>query len=288
MADSVSVMLTDGNYKTVLISMPSDYDIMLIRHFLSEGRYEDAFTLAAAPGMCLRRGRLHRNVLGEAIVREVPLWVIERILMMCPEAAQNVDADGLTPLHQGIKSGYEKDFVKMLLAAFPGAAAIKNREGLLPIFTSVIKYSDLDIFHLLCDAHPAGLSEMDDCGRILLHHAVLLSLDISKAILERYPDAVSETDGAGWMPIHMLCNSVGLLPEKSREIFWMLYDAHPEAIHAPLDESEDGSIVHLAVQNWLLPEDITVFLMKELPADSAKMAGRGKDDLPFVPNQFVL
>jgi hypothetical protein len=269
--------------------MSSDYNMMLIRHFLSEGRYEDAFALAAAPGMCLKRGRLHRNVLGEAIAKYVPLWVIDRILTMCPEAAQNVDADGLTPLHQAINSGREDqtDLVKLLLPAFPGAAAIKDRNDLLPIFTSVTKYPDLETFHLLCDAHPAGLSEMDDCGRTLLHYAVLRSLDISKAILDRYPDAASETDGAGWKPIHMFCDSVGLLPEKSREIFWLLHNAYPDAIHAPLDEIEDGTIVHLAVQNWLLPEDITGFLKKELPAAAAKLAGMGKDGLPFVPNQFA-
>jgi hypothetical protein len=268
--------------------MPSDYNMMLIRHFLSEGRYEDAFALAAEPGMCLKRGRLHRNVLGEAIAKDVPLWVIERILTMCPEAAENVDADHLTPLHQAIKSGREDqtELVKLLLAAFPGAAAIKSRNDHLPIFTSVIMYPDLETFHLLCDAHPACLSDPDDCGRTLLHHAVLRSLDISKAILERYPDAASETDGAGWMPIHMFCNSVGLVAEKSREIFWLLYAAHPDAIHAPLDETEDGSIVHLAVQNWLLPGDITDFLMKELPAAAAMMGGRGKDGMPFVPLQF--
>ena len=88
------------------------------------------------------------------------------------------------------------------------------------------------------------------------------------------------------MPIHMFCNSVGLVAEKSREIFWLLYAAHPDAIHAPLDETEDGSIVHLAVQNWLLPGDITDFLMKELPAAAAMMGGRGKDGMPFVPLQF--
>jgi hypothetical protein len=89
------------------------------------------------------------------------------------------------------------------------------------------------------------------------------------------------------MPIHIFCDSVGLLAEKSREIFWLLYTAYPEAIHAPLDEAEDGSIVHLAVQNWLLPGDITDFLMKELPVAAATAAGRGKDGLPFVPNQFA-
>jgi len=263
--------------------------MMLIRHFLSGGRYEDAFALAAEPGMCLYRDRLHRNTLGEAIARDAPLWVIERILTMCPEAAENVDANGFTPLHQAINSGRpdQTELVKMLLPAFPGAAAIKNRDDLLPIFTSVIKYPDLETFHLLCDAHPAGLSEQGDCGRILLHHVVLRSSVISRAILERYPDAVSETDGAGWMPIHMFCNSVGLLSEKSREIFWMLYNAYPEAIHAPLDEVEDGSIVHLAVQNWQLPGDITAFLMKELPAAAAMMGGMGKDGMPFVPLQFT-
>jgi len=263
-------------------------NMMLIRHFLSEERYEDAFALAAAPGMCLQQGRLKRNVLGEAIAKDAPLWVIERILTMCPEAAANVDAEGFTPLHQAIKSGRpdQTELVKMLLPAFPGAAAIKNNEDILPIFTSVIKYPDLETFHLLCDAHPGGLSETDDCGRSLLHHAVLRSLDISKAILERYPDAVSEMDRAGWMPIHMFCASVGLLAEKSREIFRLLYNAHPEAVYAPLDEKEDGSIVHLAIKNWLLPDDIMEFLIKELPEAAAKRAGMGKDGLPFVPNQF--
>ena len=261
--------------------MDPEYKMMLARHFLSEGRYEDAFV--QAEGMCLKQGRLHRNVLGEAVARDVPLWVIERLLKMCPEAAQNVDVDGFTPLHQAINSGRpdQTELVKMLLPAFPGAAAIKNRDGLLPIFTSVIKYPDLETFHLLCDAYPDSLAKEDDCGRTLLHHAVLRSFVISKAILDRRPDAVEDVDGGGWMPIHMFCNSVGLLAEKSREIFRLLYNAHPDAIHAPLDEEEDGSIVHLAIQNWILPGDITAFLIKELPEAAAKLAGRGRDGLPF-------
>ena len=260
--------------------------MMLVRHFLAEGRYEDAFV--QAEGMCLKQGRLHRNVLGEAVARDVPLWVIERLLNMCPEAAQNVDVDGFTPLHQAINSGRpdQTELVKMLLPAFPGAAAIKNRDGLLPIFTSVIKYPDLETFHLLCDAYPDSLAKEDDCGRTLLHHAVLVSFNISKAILELRPDAIKDTDGAGWMPIHMFCNSGKI--NMAREIFRLLYNAHPEAIHAPLDEKEDGSIVHLAIQNWILPGDITAFLIKKLPEAAAKRAGRGKDGLPFVPNGFTV
>ena len=72
----------------------------------------------------------------------------------------------------------------------------------------------------------------------------------------------------------------------AREIFWLLYNAYPEAVYAPLDEVEDGSIVHLAVQNWLLPEDIPNFLIKELPEMAGKLAGQGRDGLPFIPNKF--
>ena len=261
------------NYKTVLIyTMDQDHKMGLIRHFLSEGRYEDAFVLAAEPGMCLRQGRLHRNVLGEAIARPVPLWVIERILTMCPKAAENVDAEGFTPLHQAVNSGRpdQPELVKMLLPAFPGAAAIQNRAGLLPILTSVIKYPDLDTFHLLCDAYPTGLLATDDCGRNLLHYAVLQSYEISSAILDRRPDAISEKDGAGWMPIHMFCDGNVNANGRAFEIFWLLYNVYPEAVHAPLDE-EDGSIVHLAVKNWRLPEEITDFLMRVFPEAVAKL-----------------
>lgn len=255
--------------------------MMLIRHFLSEERYEDAFALAAAPGMCLQQGRLKRNVLGEAIAKDAPLWVIERILTMCPEAAANVDAEGFTPLHQAIKSGRpdQTELVKMLLPAFPGAAAIKNNEDILPIFTSVITYPDLETFHLLCDAHPGGLSETDDCGRSLLHHAIRTSFGISKAILELRPDAIKDVDRAGWLPIHTFCKSGKI--NMAREIFWLLYNAYPEAVHEPLDEAEDGTIVHMAVQNWLLPDELTDFLIKTLPEAAAKLAGRGRDGLPF-------
>ena len=266
--------------------MDPEYKMMLVRHFLSEGRYEDAFALAAEPGICLLRRRLHRNVLGEAISRDVPLWVIARILEMCPEAAKNVDAEGLTPLHQALNSSRmdQPELVKILLLAFPGAAAIPNRDGFLPIFTLVMKYPDMETFRLLYDAYPDSLAKEDHCGRTLLYHAVLVSFGISKAILELRPDAIKDVDGAGWLPIHMFCN-IGKI-NMAREIFWLLYNAYPEAVHVPLDEVEDGSIVHLAVQNWLLPEDISDFLIKELPEMAAKLAGQGRDGLPFVPNQF--
>ena len=261
--------------------MAVEYKMMLVRHFLSEGRYEDALALAAEPGLCLLRGRLYRNVLGEAIARDVPLWVIERLLIMCPEAAQNVDAEGSTPLHQAVNSSRmdQPDLVKILLPAFPGAAAIRNRDGFLPIFTSVIKYPELETFRLLRDAYPDSLVKEDDCGRTLLHHAVLVSFSISKAILELRPDAIKDADGAGWMPIHMFCNSGKI--NMAREIFWLLYNAYPEAVHEPLDETEDGTIVHLAVQNWLLPDEIADFLIKEMPEAAAKLAGRGRDGMPF-------
>jgi hypothetical protein len=67
----------------------------------------------------------------------------------------------------------------------------------------------------------------------------------------------------------------------------MLYTAYPAAIYAPLDEEEDGSIVHLAVQNWEIPEEITGFLMRKVPEQAAKLAGSGRDGLPFVPNEFA-
>jgi len=268
------------------LQMASNYNMMLIRHFLSEGLYKEAFAQAAAPGMCLYRGRLHRNALGEAIIRDTPLWVIEHLLMMCPEAAQNVDAEGSTPLHLAISSSRvdQPELVKMLLPVFPGAAAMKNRDGVLPIFTSVIKYPNLETFNLLCDAHPASLIAKDDCGRNLLHHAVLTSFSISKAILERRPDAVKDTDGGGWMPIHMFCDSGK--SNMAQEIFWLLYKTYPAALHAPLDEADDGSIAHLAVQNWLLPADITEFIIKQVPEAAGKLAGRGRDGLPFVAADF--
>ena len=247
--------------------MDPENKMMLVRHFLSEGRYEDA--LVQATGICLYRGRLWRNPLGEAIARSAPLWVIELFLVLCPEAAENVDAEGFTPLHQAVNSG-QTDLVKMLLPAFPGAATIRNRDGLLPIFTSVIKYPDLETFRLLYEAYPAALTVTDDCGRNLLHHAVMQSFEISKAILDRRPDAVSEKDGAGWMPIHMLCDGNVNANGRAFEIFWLLYSAHPAAVYAPLDE-EDGSIVYLAVKNWRLPEEITDFLMRAVPEQVAKL-----------------
>jgi len=261
--------------------MDLEYKMMLVRHFLSEGRYEEAIALAAEPGMCLHRGRLYRNVLGEAIIRDAPVWVIARILEICPEAAKNVDAEGFTPLHQAITSSRmdQSEIVKILLPAFPGAAAIPNRDHLLPIFTSVMKYPDMETFRLLYDAYPAGIVETDDYGQSLLHHAILTSFNISKAILELRPDAIKDADGAGWLPIHMFCHRGKI--NMVREIFWLLYNAYPEAVHVPLDEVEDGTIVHLAVQNWLLPDDITDFLIKELPEAAAKLAGKGRDGQPF-------
>ena len=241
--------------------MDATQNMMIIRHFLSEGRYEDVFSLAAEQGMCLHRGRIGRNILGEAIARDVPLWVIERLLKMCPEAAQNVDAYGLTPLHQAINSGRpdQTDLVKMLLPAFPGAAAIKERDGFLPIFTSVIKYPDLETFHLLIDAYPAGLVEKDESGRNLLHNAALTSFSITKAILEMRPAALKEVDNAGMLPLHLFCKSGR--SANAREIFWLLYNAYPQA----MDEERNESIVQLAVQNWSLPDEIPNFLIGTVP-----------------------
>ena len=233
--------------------MDSTQNMMLIRHMLSEGRYDDAIAMAAVPGMCLHRGRIGRNVLGEAIARHVPFWVIERILKMCPEAAENVDAYGLTPLHQAINSGREDqtELVKMLLPAFPGAAAIPNRDGLLPLFTSVSKYPCLETFHLLFDAYPAGLVEKDEFGQNLLHNAVLTSFSISKAIIGLWPGALKEADNAGLLPLHLFCKSGR--SANAREIFWLLYHANPE--------EQDGTIIQLAVQNWSLPDEIPNFLI---------------------------
>lgn len=269
--------------------MDSNNTMMLIRHFLSEGRYEDAIIQTAKPGMSLYRGLLGRNALGEAVVREAPLWLIEQLLMMCPDAVCNLDVYGNTILHLAIVSERpdQIELVKMLLAAFPDAAATKDRDGLLPIFTSVIRYPNLACFHLLCDAHPSSLVAIDDCGRTLLHHAVLRSFDISAAIMVRRPDAIRKADGAGWYPLHMFCCSTGVADGKAREIFWLIYYAYPEAAHAPLDKEEDGSIVHLAVQNRLLPEDIKIFLMNQCPESAAMLAGRDGDGLTFVPNQFA-
>jgi hypothetical protein len=270
--------------------MEPEHTMMLIRHFISEGRYEDAITQTAMPGMSMYRGRLGRNALGEAVVRKAPLWVIEQLLMMCPDAVCNLDVYGNTILHLAIVNEHpdQIELVKMLLTAFPDAAAIKDRDGFLPIFTSVIRHPNLACFHLLCDAHPTSLVAMDDCGRTLLHHAVLRSFDISAAIMVRRQDAIRKADSAGWHPLHIFCNETGEENGKAREIFWLIYYAYPEAAHAPLDKEEDGSIVHLAVQNRFLPEDIKIFLLKQCPESAAMLAGRDGDGRPFVPNQFAL
>ena len=137
----------------------------------------------------------------------------------------------------------------------------KNHRSALPLHRAILKLASLDLIDVLIELYPNGVCEKDENGLLPLHYACLYNFCMEKhfndlrderdktswgwvlkTLIEKYPQALQETDNEGRLPLHLASSSAKTTP-KALE---MLLDKYPDAIAR---RTKSGKLpLHFAVE----------------------------------------
>ena len=92
--------------------------------------------------------------------------------------------------------------VKIILDAFPEAAAKKDGGGLFPLHIAVSNENP-EVVKIILDAHPQAAAGKDNMGSSPLHYAAghNANPDVIRMILDAYPQAAAKKDKYGSRPV---------------------------------------------------------------------------------------
>jgi ankyrin repeat protein len=146
---------------------------------------------------------LHLLLVKELSSIEDALFMIEKY----PAALQHPRGDGYLPLHIECRNQCRLSVISKCIELHPGAIAITDNEGCLPLHRLLVnESSSIDAALMLIEEYPAALRHMNGKGRLPLHIECKQhgrSAVLSKCI-ELYPGALAVTAERGSLPLHTL------------------------------------------------------------------------------------
>jgi len=192
------------------------------------------------------------------------LDVIEFLCTKDPEAC-TVDQYklGKTPIHAAVSRGQDIEVIRFLMRKRPQAVEEIDAWGKTPLAcacASASQYEDEEnltaVLDLLVD--PVRIRTPDRSGMLPLHIACMNSarLEDIEMLLDEYPDAITATDHNGRMPLHAACTN----PRIQLQVLDMLVTAYPDALKT-FDKM--GAVpLHIAIQRKL-PADVVLFIIDQ-------------------------
>ncbi len=193
--------------------------------------------------MMLHRNDLGYNALDHACCSDAPADIIDSLLSLCSRAASKTNARrmGKTPLHMLLEynksNGTEVNTAStlLLLKAYPGALAARDRIGNLPLHYVCFPQDSLDAFHLILNASiEMGCVEMkNEFGGTPLHTACVNDVpsEMIQRLLEASPCTIKDVDCQGDTPLHLAFTHGASIELKSQlievggeELFGMVND----------------------------------------------------------------
>ena len=115
------------------------------------------------------------------------------------------DDNGRLPLHTALLEEATHGAITFLLRGNTAALQVADNNGMLPIHF-VCRYGSVDTVKLLAESYDGGLELVDGNNNYPLHHACLGSnYEAVQYLLER--GKVSERNGDGKLPLHLLCEA---------------------------------------------------------------------------------
>lgn len=137
---------------------------------------------------------------------KVPAKVIETLIEAHPQCVRHkTNSLGLLPLHVAVRyvSLENTDVVKVLLRHYMEGAAVKDDNGQMALSYHVLYCPNplLEIIKMLVEAHPEFVKMSHTYNWYPLHHAATRgNWEISKYLLDMYPDALRKRDRSGQTP----------------------------------------------------------------------------------------
>jgi ankyrin repeat protein len=139
----------------------------------------------------------------------VPLSILQSLLIAYPDALLLPDETGKLPLHHAIRCRHIFPEILPILVS-ESSASFSDHEGKCPLHYACEYRLDLTSIQCLVEAAPKVLSHVDQYGRLPLHwECSILSeredkITVIKYLVEQYPAAVTVPDIDGRTPLQMV------------------------------------------------------------------------------------
>lgn len=155
--------------------------------------------------------KLGKTPVHAAVSRGQSIDVIRFLMRKRPQAVEEVDAWGKTPLACACASSAHYDDPDQLAAVLDMLVdfiRIKqpDRAGMLPLHIACMNSARLADIEMLLDEYPEAIRTPDKQGRLPLHAACAnprVELEVLQFLVEAYPDALKTFDKMGAVPLHL-------------------------------------------------------------------------------------
>ena len=190
--------------------------------------------------------------------------MIEFLVSKDPEAMESTTYKlGKTPVHAAVSRGQTLEVIEFLIELRPQAVEEEDSWGKTPLAcacASVAYYDDPEHFSAVLDMlmDPILIKQPDRGGMLPFHIACmnLVRLDDLKVLMKEHPDAVRTVDSNGRLPLHAACTNSRV----DLELLKFLVQSFPEALKT-FDKM--GAVpLHLAIQRKL-PVECVFYLIDQ-------------------------
>ena len=149
-----------------------------------------------------------------------------------PECVRVKGRTGCLPLH--LATWGHSDFARPFFELHPAALGIENENGVLPLHTAAFNNNEIALE--FADKYPAGLRHKDKVGNLPIHEAArsAKSLQLIKALAERYPEGLDEANNDGLTPVVVACED--RLPKYRLDVVKIMMNVRKEALDRKKEE----------------------------------------------------
>jgi ankyrin repeat protein len=175
------------------------------------------------------------------------------LLHTYPDGAQDVDLDGMLPLHHAMLHRAPIPIVRVLLEAFPAGAMHEGRECWTPLSLAILYGASPSVVAALLACWPEAVERpIESFGCLPLHLAAKHQSTVPRTvelILAAHPNAAREPDAESRLPLHLAAaNNHGGVDER---VIAALLRAHPDA--ASSVDADGAMPLHSASLSGLRP-----------------------------------
>ena len=208
----------------------------------------------------------------------------EVLVCVSPLEARRTDQDGAYPLHLAVATKATSDVVKALLSAYPPASKIKWKgkassldrlpppeflnDFNMPLHIAVAKSASLDVLRALLEAWPEAISERSDNHELPLHIALRIRAapEIVEFLLQAHPEAAAAKQYEDY-PLHIAVKENSSKQNSSPYVIELLTKAFPKA--TLLEDVEGRVPLEIAASSpKTLPAVLATLVLADLPISS--------------------
>lgn len=238
------------------------------------------------------RGQLPLHV---AVMKNLPLSVVQQLILLYPNALAIRDGAGCLPLHIICKDAHFGAQNTMLLltlqsmiSLYPNALATPDNEGRLPLHIACSKRHAFQVLQKLVSHYPEALSIQDNEGCLPLHIACRHNvgdeaLPVIQFLVESYSAGVSTSDSSGFTPLYHACGACSwydslMSDAPSLAVIQFLYQAYPQAA---MQASNGETPLHCICQTTRAVDRLPVarFLIEACPESVSMVTTNGHTPL---------